>query len=673
MGDGAGVVLRRDDLRAGAVEQLGRRRAHVAEALHRHPRALQVEVQAARGLAAGDEHAAPGGLDAPERATQVDRLAGDHAGGGGADVHRIGVHHPRHDLGVGVDVGRRDVLLRADDDADLAGVAPRQPLELLERQHLRVDADAALGAAVGQVDRRVLDRHPRRQRHHLVERDVRVVTHAALAGPARQVVLDAKALEVGHAAVVQLDRHVDDQRALAVLERLGPARQRPEIGHHAVHLREVGAPGAVGGFVNVGQFAHGLAPVTAIARTVGRARDPCATGEAAAVGVAAMRANAAPHSCARRAHAMAVRQAMVHRHVYTGPMNNAIRPEIAFVGGGNMASALIGGLLQTGRIPATVLVIEPDDRQRARLALQFGVFALPAADAHLDDVPLVVWAVKPQSFAAAARPCAPFVAGALQLSVMAGIRTEALMRRHRQPAGGARDAQHAGAGRPGHQRPVRHPAVNDSDRAAVEQVLAPSGELMWLQRERDLDAVTALSGSGPAYVYYFIEAMIQAAGEMGLTVEQGRRAGAGHLCRRHRAGATVERLARRAARAGHLQGRHHLRRADVARQRRGQGRVRARACTRRASGRARSATSSAARSRPSRLAQRQIERHAHEHAGAEPVVEAKGREAALAGARANQRVVPQRLQRRPRRCPVDTSRRAPACRPSTDQLTRYSA
>src|SRR5262252_10896275 len=107
-------------------------------------------------------------------------------------------------------------------------------------------------------------------------------------------------------------------------------------------------------------------------------------------------------------------------------MNNAMRPEIAFVGGGNMASALIGGLLKGGRVPATVLVIEPDDRQRARVALQFGVLALPGADGHLDGVPLVVWAVKPQSFAAAARPCAPFIAKALQLSVMAGIRTDAL-------------------------------------------------------------------------------------------------------------------------------------------------------------------------------------------------------------------------------------------------------
>jgi pyrroline-5-carboxylate reductase len=204
-------------------------------------------------------------------------------------------------------------------------------------------------------------------------------------------------------------------------------------------------------------------------------------------------------------------------------MNNAIRPEIAFVGGGNMASALIGGLLQAGRIPATVLVIEPDDRQRAKLALQFGVFALPAAGAHLDDVPLVVWAVKPQAFAAAARPCAPFIAGALQLSVMAGIRTEALV-----AATGSQRVVRAMPNTPalvglGITGLYATSAVNQADRAATEQVLSRSGELIWLQRERDLDAVTALSGSGPAYVYYFIEAMIQAAGEMGLTVEQGRR------------------------------------------------------------------------------------------------------------------------------------------------------
>jgi pyrroline-5-carboxylate reductase len=66
-------------------------------------------------------------------------------------------------------------------------------------------------------------------------------------------------------------------------------------------------------------------------------------------------------------------------------------------------------------------------------------------------------------------------------------------------------------------------AVSDDERAAVEQVLAPTGQLVWVAREQDLDAVTAVSGSGPAYVFYVVEAMIQAAVDMGLSPEQGRR------------------------------------------------------------------------------------------------------------------------------------------------------
>jgi pyrroline-5-carboxylate reductase len=65
-------------------------------------------------------------------------------------------------------------------------------------------------------------------------------------------------------------------------------------------------------------------------------------------------------------------------------------------------------------------------------------------------------------------------------------------------------------------------AVGPAERAAVEQVLAPTGQLLWVAREEDLDAVTALSGSGPAYVFYFIEAMMQAAVDMGLSEAQGR-------------------------------------------------------------------------------------------------------------------------------------------------------
>jgi pyrroline-5-carboxylate reductase len=67
------------------------------------------------------------------------------------------------------------------------------------------------------------------------------------------------------------------------------------------------------------------------------------------------------------------------------------------------------------------------------------------------------------------------------------------------------------------------PAVSAEERARVEQVLAPTGQTLWVEREGDLDAVTALSGSGPAYFFYVVEAMMAAAVEMGLTAEQGRR------------------------------------------------------------------------------------------------------------------------------------------------------
>jgi pyrroline-5-carboxylate reductase len=195
---------------------------------------------------------------------------------------------------------------------------------------------------------------------------------------------------------------------------------------------------------------------------------------------------------------------------------------IAFIGGGNMASALIGGLLKAGRAAASIQVIEPFATQRLRLTQQFGIDALSAADKTLARAELVVWAVKPQAFAEAAAPCAPYVAGALQLSVMAGIRSAAIER----ASGSARVVRTMpntpaliGQGIAGL---VASAAVSADERAAVEQVLAPTGQLLWVAREEDLDAVTALSGSGPAYVFYFLEAMMQAAVDMGLSAQQGR-------------------------------------------------------------------------------------------------------------------------------------------------------
>lgn len=216
---------------------------------------------------------------------------------------------------------------------------------------------------------------------------------------------------------------------------------------------------------------------------------------------------------------------------------NESNARIAFIGGGNMASAIIGGLVRQGLAPDRIVVVEPFAEARARLQQQFGVTALEQAGPGLAQADMVVWAVKPQTFKEAAAQARPHVPGALHLSVAAGIRSDSI------------------AAWTGSERIVRsmpntpalvgkgmtalfaRSAVTPADRARVEQVIATTGESLWVDQEQHLDAVTALSGSGPAYVFYFLEAMVQAGAEMGLSPEQARRlavgtfAGAAELAR----------------------------------------------------------------------------------------------------------------------------------------------
>lgn len=208
---------------------------------------------------------------------------------------------------------------------------------------------------------------------------------------------------------------------------------------------------------------------------------------------------------------------------------------IAFIGGGNMASAIIGGLIQQGLPPTQVDVVEPFEAQRAKLQAQFGVQVHAAAGPALAGADLVVWAVKPQLFKEAALPCADHVRQALHLSVAAGIRTDSMV----QWLGAERIVRAmpntpalVGLGMTGL---FARDAVVATDRTLVEQVVGATGQFVWLEREADLDAVTALSGSGPAYVFYFMEAMRQAGTEMGLSADAATRlaigtfVGASHL------------------------------------------------------------------------------------------------------------------------------------------------
>ncbi|MEX8495052.1 pyrroline-5-carboxylate reductase [Sphaerotilus sp.] len=219
-------------------------------------------------------------------------------------------------------------------------------------------------------------------------------------------------------------------------------------------------------------------------------------------------------------------------------MTHPTHPTLAFIGGGNMATAILGGLVRSGTPGANLIVLDPNAEQRARLERDFGVRTLAAADATLAEADAVVWAVKPQSFAEAAAPCAIHVSGALHLSVMAGIRSDAIAR-----ATGSDRVVRAMPNTPaligqGISGLYARPAVTAAERAQVEALLDPTGDVLWVEREVDLDAVTALSGSGPAYVFYFIEAMVAAAERMGLTAEQGKQlalatfSGATELARR---------------------------------------------------------------------------------------------------------------------------------------------
>ncbi|MDO5289946.1 MAG: pyrroline-5-carboxylate reductase [Pseudomonadota bacterium] len=200
---------------------------------------------------------------------------------------------------------------------------------------------------------------------------------------------------------------------------------------------------------------------------------------------------------------------------------------IAFIGGGNMASAIMGGLIRQGLPAAQIDALEPFEATRAALLAQHGVQAHAAAGDFLAAADVLVWAVKPQNFGEAAAPVAPHLQARaqapLQLSVMAGIRCDGIA----AASGSARIVRCmpntpalVGQGMTGL---FAAPQASAEDRACAEAVMRATGDVLWVERESLLEAVTALSGSGPAYVFYFLEAMQQAGVALGLQPDQARR------------------------------------------------------------------------------------------------------------------------------------------------------
>ncbi|WP_373974584.1 pyrroline-5-carboxylate reductase [Chitinibacter sp. SCUT-21] len=192
---------------------------------------------------------------------------------------------------------------------------------------------------------------------------------------------------------------------------------------------------------------------------------------------------------------------------------------ITFIGGGNMATAMIGGMLAQGFSSEQIHVVEPDAGKRVELTQQYGI----QTSAPGEDIPnstAILFAVKPQQFKAVTAEVQPHIGDALVISIAAGIRVDTLSRFLA-----------------GHQRIIRvmpntpalvqagisgvyaSEAVNEADRELTRRILTSIGEQVWVDEESQIDGITAISGSGPAYIFYFMEALQAAARAQGFAPE----------------------------------------------------------------------------------------------------------------------------------------------------------
>jgi pyrroline-5-carboxylate reductase len=196
--------------------------------------------------------------------------------------------------------------------------------------------------------------------------------------------------------------------------------------------------------------------------------------------------------------------------------------KVSFIGGGNMAAAIIGGLVASGTSPTDIEVVEINADARANLSARFGVVThsdLSQARLHA----LIVLAVKPQSLPQVAAALTSRLAGHLVVSIAAGVRVGDLSRW----LGGHVRIVRAMPNTPalvqaGIAGLFASPAVSQEARSQAEAVLRAVGGVVWVADEPQLDAVTAVSGSGPAYVFYCIEALEAAAVAQGLAADIAR-------------------------------------------------------------------------------------------------------------------------------------------------------
>lgn len=200
---------------------------------------------------------------------------------------------------------------------------------------------------------------------------------------------------------------------------------------------------------------------------------------------------------------------------------------IAFIGGGNMAGALISGLVNKLATPTQIHVIDLNPENLQNLVNRYGVSTSLSivcdADSPLQNADVIVLAVKPQQLRAVAESLLPCIQSQIVLSVAAGIRAADLSRW----LGGYAKIVRAMPNTPamiglGMSGLFALAAVSAEERSLAQNIMQAVGDTLWVDQESMIDAVTAVSGSGPAYVFYFIEALQEAAQQLGFDAAQAR-------------------------------------------------------------------------------------------------------------------------------------------------------
>lgn len=193
--------------------------------------------------------------------------------------------------------------------------------------------------------------------------------------------------------------------------------------------------------------------------------------------------------------------------------------KINFIGGGNMARAIIGGLKQNGLDMSAITVLELDAEKRAALAQEFNVLVTDSY-AGFSNTDVIVLAVKPQQLKQVCTDLNAVLKSQLVVSIAAGVRSKDISRWLGDYAAIVRVMPNTPAQiRAGISALYAMPEVSQAQRDQANIILAAAGKTLWLDDEAKMDAVTAISGSGPAYVFYFIEALQDAGLALGLDAE----------------------------------------------------------------------------------------------------------------------------------------------------------